>query len=651
MQNETLTHFLSTQPSHRDRRPARGLAALAFFTVVMGAIIDTPMHSYYTSPSSLYAPPGIPPASAFTVRSIDEPFTPSTNKPAFSAKTAKAFLKQNNKSESYAFVTIALPSGSTPTKLDQAFASVDAKHWRFATDLEVDQLNKAFTWDLVSRTDAPNVISGKWIFKIKKNADGTVDRYKARWVARGFSQKHGIDFTEVFAPTIRYSSIRLLLALANHFDLDLYGLDISNAFARADVDEDLFVEQPHGYVQRDKSGKPYVCKLRKGLYGTKQAARLWHQKFRAFLLSHGWKPYDSDPCIFSRHTKQFGHEFLGIYVDDIIHVSKSLAAHTAFHKSCNANFPTTSQGPLHWILGMHIKRDRDSRTLCIHQTQAIISFLEEWDALTPQSVRSTPLDAAWRYGDDPATTDDAAILEYRSKVGSMNFYSQCTRPDISYAVGILCRHLHNPNKNCFRALSQVMSYLAHTPHLGLVYHSNNKSRLTLETYTDAPQLEAYSDASYGGEDIDSAKSTTGLLIYFAGALVAWASALQPTIALSSADAEHVAAYETGRYILYFRQFLTELGLTQSSPTRIWEDNTACIAQSKNPVNHKRSKHMLIKYHYLRDLVDNSQISLEYVNTNDQVADILTKPLPNHIFSRLLFHIVRPAPPSCTSHLR
>ena len=393
---------------------------------------------------------------------------------------------------------------------------------------------------------------------------------------------------------------------------------------------------------------PLVCKLKQALYGTKQAARLWHQKFREHLLAQGWKPYESDTCIFSRHTKANGHEFIGIYVDDIIHVCSNKAVHQKLHKYCNTAFPTTTQGPLHWVLGIHVTRDRASRTLCLHQTQATVAYLQEWDLLD-LPPRNTPLSPTWKYGDLPPIVDPAQIKRYRSQVGSLNYFSQNTRPDIAYATGVLCRHLHNPNENSFIALKHLNSYLAHTPHLGLTYHSNSSDTLRLEEYTTAsppvtpPTLTAYSDASWGGEPEDDAKSTTGTLIYFGGALIDWTSNLQKVIAQSSSEAEHVAAFDTARTVVYYRQFLEELGLRQTSASIIHEDNTSCIAQSKNPVNTRRVRHMLLKYHYLRDIVGSGQASLQYIKSQDQIADILTKSLAHRDFARLLPHLVRPSP--------
>jgi transposase InsO family protein len=534
-------------------------------------------------------------------------------------------------SEAYCFANVVLPTGATPRTHDEALSSVDKRHWRFALDSEYEQLVDAETWELVPRSEAPNVISGKWVFKIKKNSDGSIDRYKARWVARGFSQKHDIDYTEIFAPVIRYSSVRLLLSIANIHDLDLYGCDVSNAFARSDVDQNLYVRQPTGYEQSGPTGGSLVCKLIKGLYGTKQAARLWHRKLRSHLLDDGWGQFESDPGIYYRDHHTFGRQYLGVYVDDLLHACSSPEAQTAFLAFCNLHFPTTSQGPLTWILGMEVKRDRKMKILSINQTQAITTFLET-NGVTTAPFTSSPMEAGWSYGDSPPTSDPILIQKYRSQVASINFYSQCTRPDLAFPVSALSRHLAAPNEACFRALARVLNYLHTTSSLGIVYHPSDDTTL---------QLEVYADASFGNESINNARSPQGYLVYFAGGLIDWKSNLQSTVALSTAEAEHLSAFSASRAVVYYRQLLEEFNHAQRDPTVLWEDNEACIAQSKNPVNHKRNLHMLVKYHYLRDLTESNVVRLQYIRTTSQLADVLTKPLPPLIFTSILPHLVRP----------
>jgi len=332
-----------------------------------------------------------------------------------------------------------------------------------------------------------------------------------------------------------------------------------------------------------------------------------------------------------RHTPRSGLEYVGIYVDDIIHLANKPAAHSNFHTYCNKFFPTTSQGELTWILGMEVKRDKSTRTLSLDQTQAILTFLEQHGMRDVQHVQ-TPMDSQWKYGDDPVIADPKIHTDYRSKVCTMAYFAQCTRPDIAFAINKLSQHLHNPNKQCIRAMNHLIHYLAGTPHLGLTYHFGEKTALRLETYADA---------SYGGEDVALARSQHGYLIYFAGGLIDWNSTVQSTTAQSSAEAEYIAAFHCSRSVVYYRQLLEELGHLQGEPTILWEDNEACIAQSKNPVNHKRCKHILLKYHYLRHLTNSNIVRLEYVVTTSQVADILTKPLSPKDFIRLNQFLVQP----------
>ncbi len=542
-------------------------------------------------------------------------------------------------SAAHARTTKILPSGVTPATRAEALLSADRRHWRFAIDAEHDQLVQADAWDLVPRSSARNVITGKWVFKIKKDGNGKIDRYKARWVARGFSQRHGVDYSEVFAPVVRHSSIRTLLSIANRHNVDLYGLDISNAFARANVDEDLWVEQPHGYEQTGPNGEPLVCKLKKGLYGTKQAARLWHTTFRRHLLADGWIPYESDPCIFSRNTTKKGLEFIGLYVDDGIHLCQNQAAHDELIDYCDESFPTTTQGPLHWILNCRITRDRTNRTLWFDQSHSIKEFLQKWNIETPTKAPTAPMSASWQYGEGPPITDSDKLTEYRSKVSSLSYFTQVTRPDLAFAVNSLARWMHAPNDACFQALDDICSYVSSHTDLGLRYHAPPNTRA---------RLYAFADASWAGPDSIQAKSTTGNLIFYGQDLIDWSSQLQKIIALSPAEAEHNSAFEAARTLVYTKMLLEELGYPEANASFIYEDNTACIQQAKHPVNFKRSRHVNLRYHYLRELTDTNQVDMTYVPTAQQLADALTKPLPGPLFSRLTGHFMQQCPRSSSA---
>ena len=408
----------------------------------------------------------------------------------------------------------------------------------------------------------------------------------------------------------------------------MFQLDVDNAFARSDIDHEVFVEQPHGFVQLDKNGRPYVCKLNKGLYGTKQAARLWNQRMKKFLLSEGWLQFESDPCIFMRKTDRFGLQLLGLYVDDIVHCCESERAHNHLWAKMHAEFPTKNQGKLDYILGMEVKRDRKNKILTLDHSVKIAAFLEQHNA-TDLKPTVTPMDSNWKYGDG-AVVSQARQEEYRSKTCTILFWSQTTRPDLASTVNTLCRHLNNPNEACEAALHHLMRYLAGSVNKGLRYDGK---------LANALELQCFADATFGGEDAVQGRSTAGYVCYFGGGPISWGTHLEIPIALSSAEAELIAAFNASRVVVYHRDFLEELGVKQYNETVIWEDNEARIAMSKNPVNHKRCKHILIKYHYLRELCDQGIVALKYVSTRHQVADLLTKAVTNKVFLALVDHLV------------
>ena len=448
----------------------------------------------------------------------------------------------------------------------------------------------------------------------------------------------------MFAPVSRYSSVRLLAGLAAEHDLDAHGLDVSNAFARADVDEDLYVEQPTGHEIIGPDGEPLVCKLNKGLYGTKQAARLWHETFRSHLVADGWIQYESDPCVFSRRTPKFGLEYLSIYVDDGIHLSERPGAHASLLAYCNKKFPTTTQGELHHILSMRVTRDRAAHKLWLDQTHGINAFLEKHDFPKASTFRAiaTPMHEKWTYGDGDPVTDLERHSEFRSKASAISYFAQCTRPDISFATNQLLRYMHKPNEACFTALERLMRYLRLTASNGLEYNASG---------THPTTLYGMCDSSWNPHDGEKGRSTGGYLIFYGKNLIDWSSKRQDEVCLSPAEAEQNAAFHAARTLVYFRQFLDELGYTQNAPSIIHEDNTACIAQSKNPVNHHRSRHIALQYHYLRELTKRSEVVLHHIETHRQLADALTKPLMPKAFLNLIKWFIATTPttsPSPTS---
>jgi hypothetical protein len=242
------------------------------------------------------------------------------------------------------------------------------------------------------------------------------------------------------------------------------------------------------------------------------------------------------------------------------------------------------------------------------------------------------MESSWAYGDGPAEKDPKKITEFRSIASSISYFAQCTRPDITLAISKLMSHMHHPNESCYAALKRLCIYLRFTHNHGLCFRASK----------DTPKLYAFCDASWNSKPCEKGRSTSGNLIYFGPNLIDWSSKRQEIIALSPAESEQNAAFHTAKSLMYFRYLLDELGYTQDSATAIYEDNTACIAQSKNPINHQRTRHINLRYNYLRDLTEMGHVYLTYVPTKQQLADVLTKPLEPKLFIRLTQHFMQPS---------
>jgi len=243
------------------------------------------------------------------------------------------------------------------------------------------------------------------------------------------------------------------------------------------------------------------------------------------------------------------------------------------------------------------------------------------------------MSSSWQYGEGEPITEPTKVTEYRSKVSSLSYFVQVTRPDLAFAVNSLSRWMHKPNPACFQALDDVCSYLHAHPDIGLHYTANRSAR-----------IHAFADASWAGPDSIQAKSVTGNLIFYGDDLLSWESSLQKsTPALSPAEAEFNSAFEAARSLVYTQMLFDELGYPDTEPALIYEDNTACIQQAKHPVNFKRSRHINLRYHYMRELTGTNQIDMTYVPTAHQLADALTKPLPGPQFQKLTAHFMQRCP--------
>lgn len=451
------------------------------------------------------------------------------------------------------------------------------------------------------------------MFTIKRDANGNVERYKARLVAKGFMQREGIDFNEVFAPVSKHSTLRVLLSVVAAQDLELHQLDVKTAFLNGDLEEVIYMKQPPGYAE---GGPRTVCRLHKSLYGLRQAPRAWHAKLKSHLEVMGFTASQADAGLFvRRHDGNV--EYLLVYVDDILIASKELAAVQAVKTELGATFDVRDLGEAKFFLGMEITRNREERTIKLSQVRAINDLMSKFN-MSDAKTKTTPISVTTRLSKGGSKEVDKERVPYMELVGSLLYLASCTRPDIAQAVGALSRYMAHPTEHHWSTAKGVLRYLAGTPQLGIVFKPGDG------------ELEGYCDASYA-DDVDSRRSTTGYTFLLGGGAVSWSSRLQPTVALSTAEAEYMAASSAVKEALWLRKLMGDLGLGSTEPVLIQSDSQAAIKLLTNPIVSARSKHIDVQHHFTRERVVRREVRFEYCPTDRMIADCLTKAVSEHKF--------------------
>lgn len=512
-----------------------------------------------------------------------------------------------------------------PTTYRQAISCSDSLKWIEAMKNEYNSLIMNKTWELCKLPAGRKPVDCKWVYKLKYRSDGTIDRYKARLVARGFSQKYGIDFKETFSPVVRMDSIRLLLSLVVQFNLEMIQLDVKTAFLHGALDEGIYMSQPEGFNQ----GEHLVCRLTKSLYGLKQASRQWNVCFSTFLQDFDLVPLKSDTCVFVNKGCCFegGGEILiiCIYVDDGLLMSNSKQQMRKCLDHLNRRFEITTSEPSVFV-GLQIERSQPRDSMKIHQAMYIRRVVERFELqeAKPLCIPMQQNMEFTRAGVVNVESKDADDVPYQSAIGSLMYASLGTRLDITYTVNVLSRFNSKPKLAHWMAVKRVIRYLIDKADHGIVYHRRDKLSLV-----------CYSDADHAGCQ-DTMKSTSGFIVMINGSPVIWKSTKQTTVATSTCEAEFVAA---AREVLWVRNFLGELGLA-FEPSPLFVDNLGTVRLIQNDQTHAKNRHLNIKLHDIR-LINKKQhdqpklIDVKFCPGETQVADILTKALPRERFVKLL----------------
>ncbi|KAK1680533.1 hypothetical protein QYE76_041381, partial [Lolium multiflorum] len=458
-----------------------------------------------------------------------------------------------------------------PATYEEAMMSPDSNKWQEAMKSEMGSMYDNKVWTLVDLPDSRKAVENKWIFKRKTDADGNVTVYKARLVAKGFRQIQGVDYDETFSPVAKLKSVRILLAIAAFFDYEIWQMDVKMAFLNGDIEEELYMVQPKGFF--DPKNADMVCKLQHSIYGLRQASR--------------------------------------VGTDALISVKGYL----------NKCFSMKDLGEAAYILGIKIYRDRSRRLIGLSQSTYLDKILKKFRMdeskkgflpMLPGKVLSKT--------QGPATAEERERMNqipYASAVGSIMYAMLCTRPDIAHAISLTSRYQSDPGMEHWTAVKNILKYLKRTKDMFLCYGGDQELVVT-----------SYTNASWN-TDPDDSKSQSGYVFILNGAAVSWCSSKQCTVAKSSTESEYIAASEASSEAVWMKRFIVELGVVPSAldPLVIYCDNMGAIANAQEPRSHKKLKHIKLRFHSIREYIEDGEVKICKVHTDLNVADPLTKALP------------------------
>jgi hypothetical protein len=496
-----------------------------------------------------------------------------------------------------------------PQTYQEARNSGEWEHWEEAIGEEMDKMARYDVWEAVPRTNQ-RTLSGKWVFTRKIDGDtGKAAAFKARFVVRGFEQVAGRDYDELFAAVAHKPSMRVFLSIVNYMDWECDQMDVIGAFLKGSIDWDLYIEPPQG------SNVPagYVLHLRKSLYGLKQSPHLFNKKIDTFLKSLHFTPCKADPCIYS-YNRDGDRFMISIHVDDLLVAGNDRVKLDKLKAKLHAELECKDQGPVSYFLGINIYRDRAQRKMYLSQEHYLEAILEKFGEVGKPC--RTVLPADWK----PVAATVEEVQEAKDKpfpalAGSILYAATVTRPDIAFAASLLCRFIGKWSMDHWKAAKHLLQYIRGTSDLCLTFDASAGKRALL----------GYADADWGG-CLDTRRSTTGYVFSTYGGVVSWKSRRQPTVALSTTQAELLASTEAGKEAIWLRQLLAdlELGPADGVPVPILNDNRGAIQLGKHQHGFKINKAFDMRAQWIRENQDARIITLDYISTDDNKADILTK---------------------------
>ncbi|THH13397.1 hypothetical protein EW146_g6813 [Bondarzewia mesenterica] len=493
---------------------------------------------------------------------------------------------------------IANSSVILPKMLEEAMEHPDL--WQEAVERELGKMREYGVWDVVPLPKGAELMDYRWVFAKKFDSDGNVTGRKARLVGKGYSQRFGVNFLWTFASVVRLETVRTALALTAALDLEIWQIDFESAFLNAPVDSDIYMRQPKGFEEPGKEellDRTYQCL--------------------------GYTRMFADYCARAK-TSDGQHTITLMHTDDTLGLSTSPAESARAKAELGAAYWMKDMGGPNdepeFILGIKVERDCPRKTICISQCGFLLHILDR-AGMSECSIEPTPLPAGGAYQRlfklmDDSEREACKGEPFRELLGAVNYLAVATRLDISYAVQVLSSFSNAPGTHHWKALKHLLRYLKGTADHGITYDG---------TRPDGLRPIGYFDANYAIEQ--NCRSSTGWVFLLAGAPVAWSLKKQQSVAISTTEAEYMAAAAAAQTAIWLRMLLRELEVPISGPGLLLGDNMSANIFTREYVNHSRAKHIDVRYHFVRERVEAGELEVEHVSSANNLADVLTKGIP------------------------
>ena len=647
--------FVSRDVVFEEGQPRRTSASVGEQTVPVFDTLTPPADNGPVTPDPPHDDHGLTTALDQTDQTnIDQPHIPDipaeprrstrTSQPSKASLQSIEYQKREiaGKDEGKDWATIAIP-GSYPEDHEDIMAcltdtkashhipqsykhamATDPERWMIPMKVEMDTLKTKRTWDLVKAPAGANIMASMWVYDIKWDGEGNRIKDKARLVGKGYTQQLGVDYNETWAGVTRLESVRMTAAIAAKRDLKLWRIDFVGAYLNSLTKEDIYMKQPEGFIE--PGYEDYVCKLIHTIYGTMQGAHDWYETLRETFNKLGYTTSHADPCVRFK-TEDGNYTITDTYTDDIFGASNDEQEVKRRKDEIGKVWEIKDVGENEYFLGMRVQQDLKLGTIRLTQRPYWEHVINRFrlEHITP---RNTPLPTGISLDTNmsPKTESEREQMNdkpYRSVLGSVMWGQLATRPDLSFSISLLARFQANPGVEHWNALMHVIGYVKNTLDYGLTYSRDADL-----------SPHAFVDADYGGCK-DTRRSTSGYVFLMAGAPVTWSSKRQATVALSTVEAEYVAMSRCAQQMVWMHSWLREVKIDYSTPGLIRGDNRGAIALTKNTKDHSKVKHIDIRHHYIRELLQSGIIKFEQVSSADNLADLFTKSLPRDHHHQLL----------------